>query len=1367
MITGGLSCLLGLLVLVGWHTHNVTLVQLAVSLPPMQYNAAFCLLVSGVALLALARRLLWLARICGLVVVSFGLLTLYEYLFETNLGIDVLLFRPWTMVYTSHAGRMAPHAALSFTLIGVTLLLMPRSLRLQHTMLMVGPLGTIVLAVGLGACLGYLTGLETYRWSYYTHLPMHMAVGCIVLGVGLIAVVWPGRTAGDRERTRLFPLLVGVAAFTVTLILWQTLIAQERALIAPSVESVRTDVHNTVVAQMQSRVAVLKRMARRMETDGKPGAERWAEEVVLYLEHYPELHAVAWVDPTLMLRRIVPRESNQPRASPSPLFGEQQRLAMELARDSRETTASRVFDLPQGGVGVQLSVPIFQGTRFDGCIIGIFRLGQLFDTILAGVAHEYSIALFEGEREIYGRNLKRGAYEQIWGQETAFGLNGVTWRIRLWPTRERVAQLRSALPEVVLAVGLLTGLLLAIAVHYASTARQRAMVVERVNRKLHDEISGHERTAAALAGQIQQMEAVRAVSIEVTHELDLTRLLALVVRRAVELLDVAQAGMIYLWDEQSEVLVPQAGHGDVCVGRDRRFRLGEDIVGTVAQDRQGCIVNDDQTSPPAHPDAVPQHTHVAVIAEPLLYGERLVGVIALHTMHSGQIFVPEDRTRLGLLAMQAAVAIENARLYEALETRLARLDTLTHLNQLVSSSLDFHAVLHAIARAATTLIQAPMVSFWMVDANMQALEVQAFSDEDLGADFPVRQVSFEHGEMGWIATHRRALNVSDVFEDGRFVALDWWRAHGLRSFLGVPILLDGMLLAVLALHGQQPFQFGPDEQQLIDNFVAQAAVALRNAELFSAIEKRAKALTTLNAELQEEITERRRAETALWESEERFHAVAQSTHDAIIAADGHGNIIVWNKGAEKIFGYTEAEIMGQSLTLLMPERYREAHRRGLEHLQQTGEPHLIGTVVEFQGERKDGSEFPLDMSLAMWHVGGETFYSAILRDITERKRTEQRLQDQQEALYRSEKLAAMGSLLASVAHELNNPLAVLLVEAELLCEEAGEGALMRRASKITQAAQRCVRIVQSFLALARESPPGRTPVQLNAIVEEAVGLLSYPLRIDNIALEWQLADDLPLLSADPHQLHQVVLNLVTNAHQALRETSAPRQLTLTTRFAAATSHVVFEVTDTGPGISAELQHRIFEPFFTTKPAGTGTGLGLSLCQGIIEAHGGRLTVTSQPGVRTTFRVLLPVQTHAEVTIPVRARATLPSTVHSKAILVVDDEPGIANALAYLLRRTGHRIETAANGRLALQRLQEKTYDLILCDMRMPDLDGPGLYEALQHDFPHMRRRVIFLTGDTLSPETRAFLSETKLPCLNKPFTTAEVRHVVQLALQDV
>jgi PAS domain S-box-containing protein len=380
----------------------------------------------------------------------------------------------------------------------------------------------------------------------------------------------------------------------------------------------------------------------------------------------------------------------------------------------------------------------------------------------------------------------------------------------------------------------------------------------------------------------------------------------------------------------------------------------------------------------------------------------------------------------------------------------------------------------------------------------------------------------------------------------------------------------------------------------------------------------------------------------------------------------------------------------------------------------------------------------------------------------EREWSAEQLQHQQEALLQREKLAAMSTLLASVAHELNNPLTVILMQAELLREDVRGGPLAEPVTEITQAAARCERLMRQFLTLARQHQPERAAVALNTLVAETVELLAYPFRVDNVGVHLHLDDQVPLLWGDPHQLQQVLINLLTNAQQALRAAPGPREVTLTTQYDPTPPWITLAVADTGPGIPPALQARIFEPFFTTKPPGLGTGLGLPLCRGIVETHGGSLEVSSALGHGATFRITLPVGTMPP---PPPPSGTAEEPVRrSHTILIVDDELILAIALARLLRRDGHTVDTAANGRLALAKLDERAYDLILCDMRMPELDGPSLYRFLERQYPHLCQRLLFLTGDTLEPATQEFLEQSGALCLTKPFTIAEARRAIQRAL---
>jgi two-component system sensor histidine kinase/response regulator len=378
-------------------------------------------------------------------------------------------------------------------------------------------------------------------------------------------------------------------------------------------------------------------------------------------------------------------------------------------------------------------------------------------------------------------------------------------------------------------------------------------------------------------------------------------------------------------------------------------------------------------------------------------------------------------------------------------------------------------------------------------------------------------------------------------------------------------------------------------------------------------------------------------------------------------------------------------------------------------------------------------------------------------EATVRERTEQLLQ--------SEKVATMGSLLAGVAHELNNPLAVVMGQTHMLMEVSTDASVLQRAEKINTAAGRCVRVVRNFLALARKRPPERAEVALNEVVKEAIELLAYELRSEGIEVATSLAADLPPLSADAHQLQQVLVNLLTNAHHAMRKQEGLKRISVTTRADVARGRIQLELADTGPGIPREIQEKVFEPFFTTKPPGEGTGLGLSLCRNIVGQHGGRLTLTSTPGRGTTFLIELPPARHvAAAATPAEAE---PARVAAKHILLVDDETEIANVLAETLQREGHITQIAPNGRVALDMLAQRSYDLIITDTKMPLLDGVGLYREIERRFAPLRGRVMFVTGDVLDEEKQNFLAKTEATVITKPFNLSDVRAAVRRRLADV
>jgi signal transduction histidine kinase/FixJ family two-component response regulator len=372
----------------------------------------------------------------------------------------------------------------------------------------------------------------------------------------------------------------------------------------------------------------------------------------------------------------------------------------------------------------------------------------------------------------------------------------------------------------------------------------------------------------------------------------------------------------------------------------------------------------------------------------------------------------------------------------------------------------------------------------------------------------------------------------------------------------------------------------------------------------------------------------------------------------------------------------------------------------------------------------------------------------------------------QSKLLQTEKMAALGQLVAGIAHELNNPLTTIMGYGQLLLGHGLAGSQLSEARKVFQEAERARRIVKNLLYFARENKPERSCVNLNEIVERTLALRSYELRVENIVIECDLAANLPETMADPYQLQQVVLNLLANAEQALLEDRGQGHVWIRTH-RIGRNRICLEVSDDGPGIPAEVGSRVFDPFFTTKPSDVGTGLGLSIVYGIVHQHGGDVSFENQPEGGARFVVELPL-----VAVPARNHGTsiapAPSTkfnVSPGRILVVEDEPTIAQLIVDVLGEEGHQVEAVLDSQEGLTRLSRGSYDLVLCDLRMPRLDGPAFYDTLVRAGSSNQQQIIFVTGDTMASRTLEFLESNNLPYLAKPFLVEELKLAVNSKLE--
>jgi signal transduction histidine kinase len=377
------------------------------------------------------------------------------------------------------------------------------------------------------------------------------------------------------------------------------------------------------------------------------------------------------------------------------------------------------------------------------------------------------------------------------------------------------------------------------------------------------------------------------------------------------------------------------------------------------------------------------------------------------------------------------------------------------------------------------------------------------------------------------------------------------------------------------------------------------------------------------------------------------------------------------------------------------------------------------------------------------------------------------LKSTQAQLIQREKLSAVGEFVAGVAHELNNPLTSLIGFAELLLASDVDEKQAAHVNFIVKSSQRCHKIVQNLLGFARQHAPERNVVKVSDAIDSVIELLAYEMRTSNIEIATCYDPTLPVVIGDSHQLQQVILNVLNNARQAIEATQKPGRVRITTE---RTGHLVkIIINDNGPGITKENLQKIFDPFFTTKPVGQGTGLGLSLCYGIIKEHGGAIHVSSEPGGGAQFTIELPSASSSQIAAATgdtaAARPTGAKTA-GKRVLVIDDEEWILTMTRTVLEEDGYVVDVALDADEALSAVALNRYDLLVCDQKMPGLSGSQLYHRLVSEDPKAGDRFLFMTGDIMGDNFQEFLKETRKQCLTKPFSLTQLRTTVAGAIPE-
>jgi two-component system NtrC family sensor kinase len=512
-----------------------------------------------------------------------------------------------------------------------------------------------------------------------------------------------------------------------------------------------------------------------------------------------------------------------------------------------------------------------------------------------------------------------------------------------------------------------------------------------------------------------------------------------------------------------------------------------------------------------------------------------------------------------------------------------------------------------------------------------------------------------------------------------------------------------------------------------------------------------------------DVTERRR-------TEEKYLTLFENLREGVFISTPEGRLLDFNDAFQRMLGFdSREELLAVDIpsVLFVDPADREQLKEALAR-----EGAVRG--YEFEIRRRDGQVLTVsESSFAERDAEGRAVaYQGFLLDVTARKQAELELVERnvelvrlneeiraaydnlrrtQEQLLQSEKMAAVGQLIAGVAHELNNPLTAILGYSQLLSEspevtERGADYL----HKIYRQAQRTHRIVQNLLSFARQHKPERVAVTLNRVIEDTLLLRDYDLRLNNITVHRACAENLPPCNADPHQLQQVFLNILNNAVDAILEHRRGGEICVRTWVEGGLIHA--QITDSGPGVQDP--HKVFDPFYTTKPVGKGTGLGLSICYGIVKEHGGSITVRNDPPRGACFEISLPVDRAAG------AQAAPPEPTAAGAtgarILLVDDEEMVLDLEKEILRGRCLWSKAVSSGREAIEFLNENTVDLVVTDLKMPgEVSGEDLYRWIETHRPALMGRVIFTMSDAGADAVTKLLQRTGCPHVQKPFHLQE------------
>jgi two-component system NtrC family sensor kinase len=641
------------------------------------------------------------------------------------------------------------------------------------------------------------------------------------------------------------------------------------------------------------------------------------------------------------------------------------------------------------------------------------------------------------------------------------------------------------------------------------------------------------------------------------------------------------------------------------------------------------------------------------------------------------------------------------------------------LGQQITLELNPRRVLDRFLEAAADVAQADGAALGLL-ATDGMIEVTAASGS-------LRSLAGQHiplsgSAMGRVIRAGGSWSVADATEHRQQVHSSWFAQpdQPLRGMAVVPVQRRGDRIGAVTIASQRVHTFSPLELERVEAMADLLSVALANAELFETM---------------------RQAE---W----RFRTLFRAAPDAVLTVlHTTGRVREANDAVREVFGLEPHQVVGRVLLDVLVPNDRPILEEALGKAF-AGQPARVEVhIVTPEGQSRV-------IALAASRLPEADPPSALLvgRDMTHERELRVRLME-------SDRLAAVGELVAGVAHEVNNPLSSISAFAQLLLRDTALTPAQRESIEVIRGETlRASQVVKDLLAFARRSEPQSAPLDLNSVVGRTLRMRQYQFNEASVRVETDLARDLPSVMGDARQLQQVCLNLLTNAVQAM----SPGGGLLRVRTYQANDLVRLEVQDTGPGIAVDARAHIFEPFFTTKKEGEGTGLGLSVSYGIVTTHGGAIEVVESGPGGTTFRVTLPAASVLATTQEKEreiATIALRSPLAGIKLLFVDDEPALRSGMQAFGEMRGFTVLTASDGVAALETARSTGVDAVVCDLRMPGMDGYAFHEQLRQERPGLAARTVFITGDVVgTPSSRS--SVARQPVLTKPFAFDKIEEAL-------